>query len=364
MIRNLLLMIVWVLSVSALFAQAKPVLSFKEESFDFGSIKESDGSVSHVFEFTNTGSTPLIITDVEPSCDCTTPEWTKSPVVRGAKGVIKVTYNPLGRGGYFKKEIAVSSNSSAGTVVLSVSGVVVRKEPIVEQKYTFAANDIRMTRNYISFDTVYQKQRKVESIEVINTGKSNVELKFTSPGHLKVMPAVLPIEAGKKVTFIVAFDATLKSDYGFVADYIKFTVNNQSDPKYFLTATASLCEDFSKLTVDQKANAPVVALESNSFPFGKVAEGEKVTYNFKVTNKGRTDLVLRKLSSTCGCTTAAPTNNNIKPGKTETIKITFDTQGRTGEQTKVITVITNSPSMRTFNLTLKGTVEAKGVVAK
>ena len=61
-------------------AQKKAVISAETTSFDFGTIKEADGKVSHTFEVSNTGDMPLVITRVIASCGCTTPEWPKEPV--------------------------------------------------------------------------------------------------------------------------------------------------------------------------------------------------------------------------------------------------------------------------------------------
>ena len=65
-------------------AQKKAVISAETTSFDFGTIKEADGKVSHTFEVSNTGDMPLVITRVIASCGCTTPEWPKEPVAAGA----------------------------------------------------------------------------------------------------------------------------------------------------------------------------------------------------------------------------------------------------------------------------------------
>ena len=63
-----------------------------ETSFDFGTIKEANGNVSHVFKIKNTGDAPLVLTRVIASCGCTTPEWTKEPIAPGKTGDIKITY--------------------------------------------------------------------------------------------------------------------------------------------------------------------------------------------------------------------------------------------------------------------------------
>lgn len=72
-------------------AQKKAVISADKTSFEFGTIKEADGKVSHTFQITNKGEMPLVITRVIASCGCTTPEWPKEPIAPGKDAEIKVT---------------------------------------------------------------------------------------------------------------------------------------------------------------------------------------------------------------------------------------------------------------------------------
>jgi hypothetical protein len=83
--------------------QSRPVIHFVEKEYDFGTFRESEGNVSHDFTFTNTGKVPLIIQDVKASCGCTTPQWTKEPVLLGKTGIIRASYNPKSRLGSFNK---------------------------------------------------------------------------------------------------------------------------------------------------------------------------------------------------------------------------------------------------------------------
>lgn len=98
--------------------------TFVTESHDFGNINESDGLVTFVFEFTNTGTDPLVLKSVQPSCGCTIPEWPKDPILPGKKGNIKVTFNPAGKAGNFEKTITVVSDGNPATQVLHIKGVV------------------------------------------------------------------------------------------------------------------------------------------------------------------------------------------------------------------------------------------------
>lgn len=72
-------------------------ITFAETEYDFGTIEEVGGDVSHDFPFTNTGDKPLFISHVVTSCGCTSAEWEKGPYQPGEKGVIRITYHPEGR---------------------------------------------------------------------------------------------------------------------------------------------------------------------------------------------------------------------------------------------------------------------------
>lgn len=77
---------------------------------DFGKVKEGP-SVEHFFEFKNAGKEPLIITNAQASCGCTTPEWPKEPILPGKKGKILVRYNTQGRPGPIDKTVWITSNA-------------------------------------------------------------------------------------------------------------------------------------------------------------------------------------------------------------------------------------------------------------
>ena len=98
------------------------VFEWKAQSHDFGKIKQNL-PVTHEFTFVNKGKTPLIITNVQASCGCTTPAWTKDPVPPGGSGFIKATYNAASMGS-FNKTVTVTANVESGFVTLSIRGEV------------------------------------------------------------------------------------------------------------------------------------------------------------------------------------------------------------------------------------------------
>ena len=116
-----------ILSLFALFATVgfaqTPAISFDKTVHDFGVINEEDGMAKTVFEFTNTGDAPLVISRVNASCGCTTPNWTKEPVAPGEKGTVEVGYNAAGRPGAFTKSVSINSNTGQ-SVSLIIKGEV------------------------------------------------------------------------------------------------------------------------------------------------------------------------------------------------------------------------------------------------
>ena len=92
-------------------SESGAVITFKEKSVDFGDITQGD-KVSHTFELTNTGTTPLIISNVAATCGCTVPSWPKDPIAPGAKAKIEVSFNSAGKMGKQNSVVRIYSNAS------------------------------------------------------------------------------------------------------------------------------------------------------------------------------------------------------------------------------------------------------------
>ncbi len=98
-----------------------PDMKFESETHDFGSIKEGV-QATWDFKFTNTGKEPLVITNVQAACGCTTPSWPKEPIAPGESGKITAVYNSKGRPNAFAKAVTVYSNAKTATKVLNIKG--------------------------------------------------------------------------------------------------------------------------------------------------------------------------------------------------------------------------------------------------
>ncbi|MBR6981599.1 MAG: DUF1573 domain-containing protein [Prevotella sp.] len=104
-------------------AQKQAEIKFDKKTHDFGTFSEKNAVQKCVFTFTNVGDAPLVINQAVPSCGCTSPQYTKTPVGPGEKGTIEVVYDGRGKiPGHFKKSITVRTNGVTEMTRLYVEG--------------------------------------------------------------------------------------------------------------------------------------------------------------------------------------------------------------------------------------------------
>lgn len=111
-------------------------------------------------------------------------------------------------------------------------------------------------------------------------------------------------------------------------------------------------------TADGVANMddlPVFAFETESHDFGRIRQGEVVSFVFKFKNTGKRDLIISGQKATCGCTVADYPHNPIKPGEQGQISVQFNSEGKKGMQTKTVTLTANTQP-NTKVLTIKAEV--------
>ena len=92
--------------------------------------------------------------------------------------------------------------------------------------------------------------------------------------------------------------------------------------------------------------------------FGTIKAGEKVETEFMVKNIGESDLIILDAQGSCGCTVPNPPKEPIKPGNSAPIKVSFDSTGKTGQQSKTVTLTTNTETGKEM-FTIKANVLPK-----
>jgi hypothetical protein len=336
---------------------ASAQMQFTKTAHDFGQIPETGGDATYLFEFTNIGKAPIIITNVESSCGCTTPEWSKQPVLPGKTGFVKAIFDPKDRPGIFDKEITVSTK--AEQVKLKISGEVLPKAKSVADLYPRAVGTLRLKSLNIPFANIYSTATATDSLPVINTGSAAVAIAFENvPAHLAVSARPQTLSPGEKGSIVCTYSAAKKNDWGYVTDKVTLRLNGAGRSGGELVISASVDEDFSGLQGEQLANAPVAKIAQRSVELGSMAAGSAgKEFTISVANEGKSELLLRKVSSSCDCITLSGTNpKSIKAGEAAELKASFKAAKLKGKVSKNITVITNAPKQSSVVVRVSATV--------
>jgi hypothetical protein len=349
-----------IVCISAKSQVALTTMQFADTQHDFGTFKEEAGRQTFDFVITNTGTLPLVIKNVVASCGCTTPEWTKPPIPTGGKGKVTAIYDPKDRPGQFNKTLTVYTNTNPEVSVLVIKGEVTPHEKTVEELFTFPVGAVRFESQNLAFTNIKKNEKKIRIMQIVNTSNDPVKVEFDGvPVHLTMKANPETLKPGQKGMVEGTFDATKNPGWGSVTDMIKIKINGTPQANVYYYVTANLVEDFSGLSKEELLNAPVFKLASSTFDLGKIKGSTQNEVEFKFTNAGKSDLVLRYIRASCGCTAVQQGSQGIgiKPGESSSIKAMFNSGGYTGKVTKAIYVYTNDPKNSEVVLMLNADVE-------
>lgn len=137
-----------------------------------------------------------------------------------------------------------------------------------------------------------------------------------------------------------------------------FACNSSGSKKNESSVNGKLVQNPATLSADSSAaKVAVMTFETMEHDFGKIKEGDKVTYDFKFTNTGEVPLLISAVKASCGCTTPEWPKNLIQPGASDKIKVEYNSKGREGEFNKGILITANTYPNTT-------TIKISGVVFK
>jgi hypothetical protein len=325
------------------FSQAK--IQILDIEHDFGKFKEEAGPQRYNFIVTNSGDSALVILNVVPSCGCTTPEWTKSPIPPKGQGKVTAIYDPGGRPGVFNKTLTVHTNTRPEMTVLTIKGEVIPHEKTIEELYTFGVGAVRFESNHLPFTNVKKNEKKIRVMPMINTSKDPVKVEFVElPKHLTLKANPETLKPGQKGLVEATYDANLNPDqWGSNTDMNKIKINGVLQPNIFFYVSANLVEDFSGLSKADIDNAPVFKIAQTTIDIGTMAQATTKDVEFKYKNEGKRDLHIRTVKASCGCTAVQQGSSVIKPGEEGSVKATFNSSGYTGKVTKAIYVYCDDP---------------------
>lgn len=338
----------------SVFGQQVQQLKFREETYDFGTIAELKGPVSHEFVFTNNSQRPVKILKVQASCGCTTPAWSKEVVPPGKNGFIQARYDPKGRPGFFTKSLTVTTDLEANPVILQIKGQVVNDEKPASADYPVANGSLRMRVSSFNMGRVFIKDEYVvREFAVVNGGPGPLTFtgKFVNPPYIRVdvQPRVLP--PGEKGVIKVSYNGAVKNQYGFQSDNVEIETDDEGNPVKSFAVYATLEDFFPEMSTAELAKAPQLVLDGSTFDFGNIPANAASERAVQITNAGKRPLELRSIQPNCSCISATSEKAVLKPGESGTIRISFNPGDRKGTMNKAVTFYSNDPKNPVQRLT-------------
>lgn len=355
--RVVLCFFILVLLSSNILGQGKAKIEFKEIQHDYGTINQDDDPLPYTFRFKNTGSVPLIITNVRSSCNCTSPEWDRNPIMPGKEGNIKIAFIPKSNPGTFNKTIRVSSNAENSSATLRIKGYVVPNQESVKKLYREEIASLRVKSKRVSIGKQLNTEIKSKTIELFNDSEKEMKVEVKkAPSCIitSINPSI--IKPHERAYLKISYDASKNNLYGFVWEKIYLSTNNKIDYRNELTISTTINEDFSTLSEADLKNAPVAEFKESGYDFGNIKPKEKVKHTFVIKNSGKRDLIIRRIKSSCDCIIPSIEKNIIGANESIPLKVTFDPNGRKGRQFKSITITTNDPKNPTKFLKINSNV--------
>lgn len=239
------------------FSQAK--IDFLETTFDFAQIEEGDVA-EHQFVFTNNGDQPLILSSVKASCGCTTPDWSKKPILPGNQGHIKASYNSKNRPGGFHKSITVTSNASTPTKVVYIKGVTVKSPqftPLFTTEELKNAPRAEIAQQHLQIGKVQIGTSLPINLTVQNQGNSPLEIKgiYSSCRCISLMPTKnLVVEPHSKGILELIFTPVSLGEFTYGAHILS---NDLIQPKYQIYLTSSVIPQQNKASLVKESPSKI-----------------------------------------------------------------------------------------------------------
>lgn len=230
MVRYLIILIIAAVNTRTLWAQEpSQSLVFEERVFNFGTIQEKNGKVSHTFYFRNTGKTPVTISDVNTGCSCMGNVLRKGPIKPGERTALTITFDPSYKSGFVSKEIFIFSEGGKQYNHVWMEGTIIAGERLIENDYPYNfGSDLHLRYKVMALGYLQPGQSKKMELPFANTSNKPMTLSFTPINYYTGLqftnPGTIAPNGKGSVTFTYTMPFQQQSD---VSIYLDVFVNGK-----------------------------------------------------------------------------------------------------------------------------------------
>ena len=346
----------YAIAATALTAVAQPRFTSNTETYDFGQI-EWKHPVTVQYSITNTGDRPLVLTEVEPDCACSVAQWTKTPIVPGAKGTVNVTFDAEALG-HFNKSVAIYCNAQPHLVYLKFNGEVVREIKDFTKTHPYLIGQIRIDKNSLDFPDIQHGEQPVIHIGVVNLSDRPYEpVLMHLPPYLKMERTPDVVLKGKKGKIKLTLDTKQLTDLGLTQTsvYLARFAGDKVSEENEIPVSAILLPDFSGMTMQDSLNAPSIRLsEANIDLSARLAKKNKASHDIVITNTGKAPLQINKLQVFNSSVGVSLKKTVLQPGASTKLRVTIHKKntGKKKHHLRIL-MITNDPARPKVEINIK-----------
>ncbi|MFI3282202.1 MAG: DUF1573 domain-containing protein [Rikenellaceae bacterium] len=241
---SILLIICLLFPFSGIFSQ---ILKFSTPTWNFGTIEEEGGTVSHTFDFVNDAKSPVVITDIKTSCGCTTFDYSRKPIAVGASSTIEIKYDPMYRPGAFSRDITIFTSADKEPTRITITGDVTPRRRSVQEEYPYILGEgVRITTLYAYLQNVAPSAPTQAQAQIINTSDKtrSIEFRDQSPtSHLKVLSATT-LKPGESAAVDLIYEIAADGGiYGELDDIVEIYIDGKISSMTLRTRAYAI-EDF------------------------------------------------------------------------------------------------------------------------
>jgi hypothetical protein len=188
-------------------------IQFEERVYDFGTIQEKKGKVSHVFVFQNKGKAPIEIDEVNSACGCIGKVVTTGPVKPGGKGKVTITFDPSYKSGFFSKEIVVLTKKGQEYNRIWVEGKIDPTQHPVKDDYPYDfGSGLHLRLKVIAFGFLKPGETKQVELHYANDTEKEIKLDFKPGTNQPGLVFTNPGKIAAKSRGVIRFSYTMPAN--------------------------------------------------------------------------------------------------------------------------------------------------------
>lgn len=257
-----------------------------------------------------------------------------------------------------KKHLSILAFFGVITLQSFSQGVIINSNPTLNDRFSKKTGSLRMSSSIVKIGRIKSNETRTDTMKIFNDGATDLSISQGKiPQHLRVSLGTQSLAPKAESWIAVTYNASQKSDYGFVLDRIELITNDSIQPRKSISVTANIEEYFHPMNAEDSVVIQKARWIETIYDYGRIKQGTKITHNFAVVNDGKRDLLIRKTKSSCGCLKTSASTDTIAPGVTGYITIEFDSYNKEGKDSRKMNVYINDPSKPKVVIELKGEIE-------